>query len=393
MIEFFGRLFGTDFVPHGYCMRWSSSVVWLHVASDLLIALSYYLIPIALVYLVRRRKDLAFHWMFVAFGIFILSCGTTHVMSIVTLWNPVYRLDGVIKAITAISSIGTAFALVRIMPFILRLPSPEQLRIEIAQRKAAESELRLLNAELERRVQERTAALERYNAALERVAYISSHDLREPLRTVSSFTQLLSKRYRAVLDATAHEFMDYIVGGAKKMTSLIDGLLEYSEIVHGGSDEHVAPASLEDALAGAKAALEASILESSAVIESSPLPEVLARPLELQQVLQNLLSNSIKYRSPHRPLKIVVTAEQRGDRVLLRVSDNGIGFDMKYTDLVFKAFKRLHGRDVPGDGLGLAICKSIVESFNGSISVHSEPGAGATFTVELAAAAMKAASG
>lgn len=385
MSEFFRNLFASDFMPHGYCMRWSSGVIWLHVVSDLLTAVAYYVIPFALIYLVRRRKDLAFNWMFIAFGIFILSCGATHLMAVVTLWNPVYRIDGVIKAVTALSSVATAVALIRIMPMVLRIPSPEQLRVEIAQRKSAEEQLTLLNADLERRVQERTAALERYNAALERVAYISSHDLREPLRTVASFTQLLANRYRSALDQTGQEFVDYIVSGAKKMSGLIDGLLKYTEAVH-DAKENLEPVSLNEALRGALVGLEAAVAEAGATIESGEMPEVMARPIELQQVFQNLLSNSLKYRSPDRPLRFSVSAERRGDRVMTVVADNGIGFDMKYEKLIFQAFKRLHGNEMPGDGLGLAICHSIVESFGGRISVASKPGEGTAFYVELPAA-------
>jgi hypothetical protein len=101
MLDFFSKLFATDFMPHGYCMRWSPEVIWLHVSSDGLIALAYFIIPFALIYFVRKRKDLAFNWMFILFGIFILACGTTHILGIVTLWAPVYRVDGLVKAITA----------------------------------------------------------------------------------------------------------------------------------------------------------------------------------------------------------------------------------------------------------------------------------------------------
>src|SRR4051794_30129122 len=114
MFEFFKKLFTADFVPHGYCMRWSSDVVWLHVISDALTALSYFMIPFVLVYFVRRRKDLVFHWMFLMFGVFILACGATHIMAIWTLWQPVYRLDGLIKAVTAMASVPTAFLLMRL---------------------------------------------------------------------------------------------------------------------------------------------------------------------------------------------------------------------------------------------------------------------------------------
>src|SRR6202047_566087 len=135
MTEFFRNLFASDFMPHGVCFLWNPGVLWLHAISDTVIAISYYLIPLALVYFVRRRKDLPFNWIFVMFGVFIFGCGTTHLMDVWTLWHGTYRLSGVIKAITAIASVATAVALVPMVPKALALPSPESLRLEIADRK------------------------------------------------------------------------------------------------------------------------------------------------------------------------------------------------------------------------------------------------------------------
>ena len=166
MINFFVRLFSTDFMPHVYCLR-SQDLVLLHAISDGLIALAYLLIPIGLIRLVQRRRDLGFHWLFVLFAVFILSCGATHVLSIVTLWYPVYRFEGLIKLITAVASMLTAVLLIRLIPQIALIPSFEQwrnsnqaLKMEITQRENAQAELRLLNADLEHRVEQRTSQLE-----------------------------------------------------------------------------------------------------------------------------------------------------------------------------------------------------------------------------------------
>ena len=173
MLEFFRRLFESDFMPHGYCFAWRPDILWLHVSSDALIALSYYIIPGALIYLVRARRDIAFQWMFSLFGLFILSCGATHVLGIVTLWHPVYRLEGVVKAITALASLPTALMLIWLTPRAIALPSPKQLRDandalkqEIDERKQAQEQVLELNRELEQRVAERTADLERSNQML-----------------------------------------------------------------------------------------------------------------------------------------------------------------------------------------------------------------------------------
>lgn len=166
MSEFLGRLFSSDFMPHGHCYLWKPEILWLHVFSDGVITASYYFIPVALVYFVRKRRDLPFHWMFLLFGIFIFACGTTHLMEIWTVWNGTYRLAGVIKAITAVASVGTALALVPLIPQALALPSPAQLRAanakleeEVMERLQAEAALEEARSELETKVQERTAEL------------------------------------------------------------------------------------------------------------------------------------------------------------------------------------------------------------------------------------------
>jgi phosphoglycerate-specific signal transduction histidine kinase len=150
MLEFLTHLFTSDLMPHGFCYLWKPEIVWLHAVSDITIALSYFTIPAALVYFVRRRPDLPFHWMFLMFGLFILGCGATHVMEVWTLWHGTYRLAGVVKAITAGASVVTAGLLIHLLPQAITLPSPEQLRHA--------------NAELAREVEERRRA----EAALQR---------------------------------------------------------------------------------------------------------------------------------------------------------------------------------------------------------------------------------
>lgn len=173
MGDFFQKLFSSDFMPHGYCYRWRPELVWLHATSDAAIALSYFFIPLALIYFVRKRRDLPFHWMFLLFGLFIFGCGGTHAMEIWTLWHGTYRLAGVIKAITAVASVTTAAALVPMIPRALLLPSPSQLRVtnlalerENAERRRVEEALRLAHDELEMRVQQRTRELASANAQL-----------------------------------------------------------------------------------------------------------------------------------------------------------------------------------------------------------------------------------
>src|SRR5258708_3786994 len=174
MMEFLNRLFSSDFMPHGYCYLWRPEIVWLHAISDGTITLAYYLIPLALLYFVRKRKDLPFHWIFLMFGIFIFGCGTTHLMEVWTLWHGTYRLAGAIKAITAAASVATAAVLVPLIPKALALPSPEQLKLanlrleeEATERRRAEAGLLQAHTELETRVRERTAELAAANQRLQ----------------------------------------------------------------------------------------------------------------------------------------------------------------------------------------------------------------------------------
>ena len=384
MPKFFRDLFATDFVAHGYCMRWASSVVWLHVISDAVIALAYCVIPLALIYFVRRRKDLALHWMFVAFGIFILACGTTHIFSIITLWYPVYRIEGVIKAITAAASIVTAALLVKMIPLALSLPSPDDLRREIELRKAAEQELRSVNAELEQRVQERTLRLDRYNKALQSITYISSHDLAEPVRTIALFTEALQRASAEKLQSSELEYLSFIVTNARRMLHLIEDLSEFTRTVH--SIEASAAFLPENtpvvlALQVAIDDLQAALDECSAtVICPQNLPVVAMNKMPLQAIFKNLLGNAIKYPRPGVPVRIEISASEKDHSHVLSVRDSGLGLDMRYSEAIFQPFKRLHGGEIPGSGVGLAICKSIVESFGGRIWVDSAgPGTGASF--------------
>ncbi len=155
-----------DFMPHGYCYLWKPGLVWLHVVSDALIALAYFSIPITLIYFIRKRRDLPFNWMFLCFGTFIMACGTTHAMEVWTLWHGTYWLSGAIKAVTAMASVPTAILLVHLVPRALALPSPEAMKLEIAERKRAQQALHEAKEELELKVRERTAELSKANEEL-----------------------------------------------------------------------------------------------------------------------------------------------------------------------------------------------------------------------------------
>jgi PAS domain S-box-containing protein len=221
------------------------------------------------------------------------------------------------------------------------------------------------------------------NADLQQFAYVSSHDLQEPLRGIVSFGQLLHKRYKGQLDEEADRVLDYIVSSAYRMQSLIGSLLAYSRSVSAGATPFP-PVPLEAALHLATVNLQTAMEQSGAIVSHDPLPTVAADQVQLVQVFQNLLSNAIKYRRPDEPPRIHVSAEERERDVLVSVRDNGIGIQPEYTQRIFGVFKRLHGTEIPGDGIGLAICKRIVEKHGGEIWVNSEDGQGSTFSFTIA---------
>jgi signal transduction histidine kinase len=255
------------------------------------------------------------------------------------------------------------------------------LEQEIADRLRAEADVRRLNAELERRVEERTRELSRMNEELRQFAYVASHDLQEPLRTVASYAQLLARRYRGKLDTDADEFIAYMVGGVTRMHTLLNDMLAYSRVTE-SKDRPLAPANLNSVVKSAMMNLDLTINENHATIEMGELPTVPGDEIQLTQVFQNLIGNAIKYRATTSP-QIAISAEEGPDEWTITVSDNGIGIDPQYSERIFGIFKRLHGRELPGTGMGLAICKRIVERHNGRIWVESEVGKGSKFRFTL----------
>jgi len=228
-------------------------------------------------------------------------------------------------------------------------------------------------------------ALTSSNADLERYAYAASHDLREPLNTVVRYSQLLRSRYLGRLDADADDFIGFVEGGAKQMMRLIEGLLEISR-VHGQEDRFgdVDPGK---ALSAALSNLDELVQACGATVAAEPLPPVRGNETQLTQLFQNLIGNAIKYRAVERPLNIRISCRRDGDQVEFSVADNGIGIDPDYLEHIFVIFKRLHTQQaIPGIGLGLALCRRIVERHGGRIWAESTAGAGTVFTFTLPAA-------
>ncbi len=268
----------------------------------------------------------------------------------------------------------------------------------LRERDQAEKEILSLYEKLELRVLERTAELEartrfseaqakeleRSNADLAQFAYIASHDLQEPLRMVASYVGMLSKRYGAALDDSARTYMQFAMDGASRMHALINDLLSYARAGTQAITKKQIP--FERIMEQALASLRLTIGETSAVIDYASLPVVELDEVKMTQVVQNLLSNAIKFRRNGTPPRIRVSAERRGAEWLFSVADNGIGFDPKYQDRIFEVFQRLHGLGkYSGNGIGLSICRRIVEHHGGRLWADSRPGVGSTFFFTLAA--------
>jgi PAS domain S-box-containing protein len=269
---------------------------------------------------------------------------------------------------------------------------------DITDKKRVEEAIVRLNQELESRVEQRTVELaqtneqlqqsneqlailnqelKRSNQELEQFAYVASHDLQEPLRAITGYTQLLINEYRDRLDETAQEYAEYIIDGAKRMQQLIQDLLAYSRV--GTRGKEFAPTDCNAVLQQVLNNLQVAIADNQATITADPLPTVNADPNQLVQLLQNLIGNAIKFYRNEPPL-VHITAEQQDNHWLFQVRDNGIGIKSQYLERIFEVFKRLHTRrEYPGTGIGLAICKKIITRHGGHIWAESEPGLGTTF--------------
>lgn len=375
----FGLLQASEgLLPHGVCFVGKQDLILLHVISDAIIAAAYFMIPVILIYFLRAvRSRISFHWAIGLFAAFIVLCGSGHILDIVTIWNPIYYLQGWQAALTAVVSIATAVAIIPLVPKLLAMRTPEELEAtnkrlseEIKAREHVEAELRRSLTDLNRAVHE-----------LEQFAYITSHDLQAPLRNIAGFSQLLTRRYSQKLDGDALEFMQFIEAGVRQMQALIQGLLALSRI--GRSEGKAEQRSLDDPLRSALAALRQDIATSGAQVKAEPLPTIKALQPLLVQLFQNLIGNAIKFQKPGSTAVVHVSGEVEGEAVHLRVRDNGIGIPPDQLENVFAVFRRLHTSDeYEGTGMGLAICRKIVQSQGGDIWAESD-GNGTTVHVRL----------
>jgi signal transduction histidine kinase len=305
---------------------------------------------------------------------FFIGCGLTHLhIAEYAVTNP----DGVHwhEVIFHLLQVGGGWAFI-----ILGWKS---LDIKLVPRKTAEQ----LEAE---RLGALNTELTRSNEELEKFAYVVSHDLREPLRSIAGFAQLIERRYAGSLDEKADTYIDHMVGAAGRMETLLDGLLGYSRV--SGAELVLAPVDCEQLLVETARSLSAAISESGAELTSSGLPTVAGDHMQLAQLFQNLIENAIKFVPEGTSPRIHVSAEQQNGTWLFTFRDNGIGIDPDHAERVFGMFARLNARDeYPGTGAGLAICERIVERHGGRIWVEPVPGGGTEFRFTIAAMPVAAA--
>lgn len=407
MLRFFRHLFDVrGFAPHGYCLLWQPELIWTHVIADAVTALAYATIPIALVVLVRKRGDIVFSWIFFCFAAFILACGATHVVSIVTLWQPVYGFQALVKALTASVSVATAGALWPLMPKLLAIPSPTQLRlanealaVRVAERDAAivqlEAEIReRQNAEARLEAQGRELELARSAAesaseAKSRFLAHMSHELRTPLNAVMGYAQLLM--HEKDLSGRNVEAAQTIHDSGAHLLTLINDILDLSKIEAGKFELYPATMDLRGVLGGIAAIMrirsEEKALEFHSDLAANLPAFVLADEMRLRQILLNLVSNAVKFTDRGSVVLCVsplVTSEYTA-RINFSVRDTGVGIEADQLPAIFRPFEQVGAADrrAGGTGLGLSITRQLIEMMGGELRVESEPGEGSMFWFDL----------
>ena len=395
-------LFPQEFMPHGYCYLWDPSILWQSVLSNAVVGISYYCIPLAIVYFIKKRKDLDFHWIFLMFSAFIFACGTTHFINIMSIWRPAYRFEAGVMSITAFFSAATLISLVKLMPQLLQIPSPSALRQtisklekEVSLRKQAENSLRDLNAALDAQVILRTQDLTlanqqlaeakgelevklrqitTINLELNNFAYAASHDLKSPLRGLDQLATWIEEDLQASLEPDTREHLRLMRSRIARMDILLDDLLAYSQV--GRSEENSVGVDtlklVEDAYD-----LCAGPAQIKLVTENLPTLKTKKAPLEL--VMRNLIGNAIKHHD--KPTgTVTVSARRLAKEFEFSVRDDGPGIAPEHQQRVFIMFQTLKPRDtVEGSGMGLAMVQKVIESVGGSISLQSDGEHGSLF--------------
>lgn len=346
-------------MAHQFCYLREPKLIWLHVVSDVLIGAAYVSISATLAYLVyRASKGIPFNWVFLAFGLFIVSCGLTHFMEVWVIWEPVYWMSGYVKVVTAAASLATAVALFPLVPKVFALVAAarqgEQRRVEI----------------------------EQLNKELERFNYSVAHDLRSPLRSISGFSHRLGEELGNELPPKARRNLERIQSSVIRMDTLINDLLRYATV--GRQELTLKPVALSEPVRSAMELLEAEIGDRQAEIAvPSSWPTVVGDAALLQVVFQNLLGNSLKFVAPGVHPRIEIASTTQSQHATIFIRDNGIGIAPASREKLFRMFERFNP-EYAGTGIGLAIVQRAVERMQGKIGISTEPRrAGTEFWMQL----------
>lgn len=392
---FWNRLFSPEgYMPRRICGDWTNGEIWLHNASDFFIWTAYLAIPLVLVFFwARKRNDLPFHRLFLLFGLFIVACGTTHLMEIVMFYHPIYRFAGLVKLVTAAVSWGTVMALIPSVPHALRLRSPEALEKEVQERTAQLATANRIKDELlEREHRARQEAelarqeAESASRAKDEFLMTLSHELRTPLNSIQGWASLL--RTGHFDDDMREQALETIERNAWLQAQLVDDILEVSRVTAGKLIIAREPVMLqkvvEAAVLSARPAAESKGVALQLRLED-PDSQVTGDAARLQQVVWNLLANAIKFTPKGGEICVRLTREE--SQALLQVSDTGEGIATEFLPFVFERFRQADSsasRRYGGLGLGLAIVRHLVELHGGVVRAESDGmNRGATFTVSL----------
>ncbi|PQO41743.1 hypothetical protein C5Y97_03215 [Blastopirellula marina] len=372
--QFFTNLFNTDGFPaRWYCgsvWREEPEVGWLHILSDLATFGAYLAIPILLVVFLWRRRDFPFPKLVGLFALFIVSCGLVHLVEAIIFWQPIYRFSGLLKLITAVVSCATVFALVPVIPRILKLPDLEklnaQMEAEIAERKRAERNLR-----------KHMKQLERSNQELDEFAYIASHDLRSPLQGVKNLASWIRDDNEGKLPEDSVRHIELMQQRILRMENLLDDLLQYSRI--GRTNQEIQEVDTGKLIISIVDSLQCPTSMQIEIGSEMPVFNTMKVPLDL--TLRNLVQNAIKHHD-REDGHIRITSQDAGAFYEFTVQDDGPGIPAEFHERVFKMFETLRPRDtVEGSGMGLSIVKKTVEAINGQVKLESEVGQGTTFRI------------
>lgn len=410
-------------MPHGMCLLWQPDVFWTHVVADSFIALAYFSIPVALIYFAKKRPDFPYVYVLYLFGAFIICCGVTHLLSIMTLWEPEYGYQAVAKVVTAAVSVLTAILLWPLMPKAVAIPGigalaakNRELLEEVETRTRVERELMDLTESLEDRVKLRTQELTAANTSLSEEIELRkvmqnellsarmkaeeanraktfflanmSHELRSPLTAVIGFSELLQTTFSAGLDERQSDYVKSINTSSTLLLALINQLLDLSTLESDSKNFDLSPTSLPECLERARPSLETAAAQADIALTcevADNLPRVLADQTALTQIIINLATNAIKYNRPGGGVEITV-AHSEDSYLTLSVADTGPGIPDSYHESVFEPFNRLGQQSFPentGKGIGLALSKRLAEAMNADLTFETEVGRGTVFHLKL----------